>query len=68
MTNGIDQIKNEANIQISSTKPSTGLTKVDMKGRIKETANDITNILKKCPPGLSIKFFQITSLCRDKLS
>jgi hypothetical protein len=68
MTNGIDQIKNEANIQISSTKPSTGLTKVDRRGRIKVTANDITNILKKCPPGLSIKFFQITSLWRDKFS
>ena len=68
MTNGIDQIKNQANIASASKKPSTGLAKVDMKGRIKETANDITNILKKCAPGPSIKFFQITSLWRDKFS
>ena len=68
MTNGIDQIKNQKNMANASRKPSTGLTKVDRRGKIKVTANDITNILKKCPPGLSIKFFQIISLCRDKLS
>ena len=45
MTNGIDQRKNEANIASASAKPFAGLAKVDMKGRIKETANDITNIL-----------------------
>ena len=68
MTNGIDQIKNQKNMANASRKPSTGLAKVDMKGRIKATANDITNILKKCPPGLPIKFFQIISLWRDKFS
>ena len=45
MTNGMDQIKNQANIASASKIPSTGLAKVDMKGRIKETANDMTNIL-----------------------
>jgi len=45
MTNGIDQIKNQKNMANASKKPFTGLAKVDMKGRIKETANDMTNIL-----------------------